>query len=72
VALGGSCTPNLTDWLALGCDNNTATVQGGSGAIAGIVAGCVYQQTGLTGAVLPAPAGTLTNSNQRMPFLRGQ
>jgi hypothetical protein len=72
VALGGSCTPNLTDWLALGCDNNTATVQGGSGAIAGIVAGCVYQQTGLAGALLPAPAGTLTNSNQRMPFLRGQ
>jgi hypothetical protein len=74
VALGGSCTPNVNDWLALGCDNGTATAactvfsytsntalaQGGS-----------YTETGLTGAVLPAPAGTLAASAARMFFLRG-
>jgi hypothetical protein len=72
VALGGSCTPNITDWLAVGCDNGTATFYGNTGNAVAIASGYNYEQTSLTGAVLPAPAGTLAASNARMFYLRGQ
>ena len=74
VALGGSCTPSLGDWLGVGCDNGTATVYGQSVNYVGnayMMQGSSCSVSGLTGAVLPSPAGTITWTGSRMLFMRG-
>jgi hypothetical protein len=69
IALGGSCTPNLTDFLALAADNTTATFDYGGGPNTALANGLGYVQT--TAFPLPAPVGTLTADAARAYMLRG-
>ena len=74
IALGGSCTPDLGDWLAVGSDNVTVSAFAQNAPYTGnyyLARGSNYQATSLTGAVLPSPAGTITASGVRMFFLEG-
>jgi hypothetical protein len=71
IALGGSCTPKLADFLALAADNTTATFfeVGGFPASSSLAAGFNYTQ----GAAfpLPNPAASLTADGARSFPMRG-
>ena len=74
VALGGTITPNLTDWLAVSFDatgGSGSTLQGCSGVTSNIAQGSTYNQTAGTPHPLPGTAGTLVNASNRIWALRG-
>ena len=74
VALGGTITPNLTDWLAVSFDatgGSGSTLQGCSGVTSNIAQGSTYNQTAGTPHPLPGTAGTLVNASNRIWAFRG-
>lgn len=70
VSLGASVALNAGDWLAIACDNTTATFGGLNGlGGSGLTAGMVGQQT----SAFPCPAtpGTISYLNNRLITLIG-
>ena len=69
IALGGSCTPNLTDWLALSGDNVTATFELAAGVGTVLANGFGYAQG--TAFPLPSTVGAVTGTTARTFYMRG-
>jgi hypothetical protein len=69
IALGGSCTPVITDWLALAADNATAVFYENSGVPSAMGAGYAASQ----GSAFPLPStpSSLTSSAGRQFIMKG-
>ena len=70
VTLGSSVTPSLGDWLALSCDNTTATFNAlTNGQANNLIQGMAYNQA--AAHPLPSAPSSLTADSSRATAMRG-